>query len=114
MAELRVRCSPASLASAAGLDPAVVLATVRGFVRTHHAEPVPDPHEGPAEEEVVITAIARSRGQDLRLTFTYWQNRWPRSRYDKSQQADGSLRLSGDARDVRTGELGPLELCTLG
>lgn len=114
MAELRVRCSPASLASAAGLDPAVVLATVRAFVRTHQPEPPPDPHAGPAQEEVVITAIARSRGHDLRVMFTYWQNRWPRSGDDTSLQADGSLRLSGDARDIRDGELGPLESSPLG
>lgn len=114
MAERRVRCSPTSLARSAGLDASALHATVRVFVRTHHPEPSPDPHEGPAEEEVVITAIARSRGGDRRVTFTYCLNRWPRSRYDKSQQADGSLRLAADGATLRDGELGPLEFCTLG
>lgn len=114
MQELPVRFHPEALATTPGLDPAALVAGVRAFVRARHPAPEPLPHEGPAREEVVIQAIARARGEDRRVTFCYWINAHPQSRYDKSKQADGTLRVSHDGATIRDGELGPLEFCTLG
>jgi hypothetical protein len=114
MRELPVRFHPPDLAATEGLDAAALVALVRAFVRERHPAREPDPHEGPAQEEVIINAIGRSRGTDRRVAFVYWINRYPQSRYDKSQQCDGHLRVSRDGTERRDGRLGELESCTLG
>lgn len=108
MAAFRFRAHPVDLVTRAGLDPAVLQATICAYVRSHHREPAPDPYDGPPVEEVVVTAISPSRGEDLRVEFTYWIDN-PASRYDNSQRAAGSLRVSPDGAVVREGTLGPLE-----
>jgi hypothetical protein len=114
MPELPVRFYPPDLAATEGLDAAALVALVRAFVRERHPAREPDPHEGLAREEVIINAIKPSRGTDRRVEFVYWINRYPQSRYDKSQQCDGHVRVTRDGTAVRDGRLDELEFCTLG
>jgi hypothetical protein len=110
MAELPVRFQPPTLADTEGLDPAALAAALRQFVRARYPAPEPLPHEGPADEEVVVQQIARSRGTSRRVDFVYRQNRHPRARGDRSRQAAGSVRVDRDGAAVREGKLGALEL----
>lgn len=107
MDALRVRFFPETLAQTPGLDAAALTAAVQAQVRGQHACPPADPHEGPADEEAVIRAVKRRSDGSFQVRFGYWRNRFPGSRYDKSESAEGELLLDGSG-SVRRGALGPL------
>ena len=89
-----------------GLEKKRVVRLIRGIIRLAHPRPPDDPHEGSPIEEAYVRSIVR-RG-DWHIRFGYYLNAHANSRYDKSQMAEGKLRLSpgGVVRELR---LGPLE-----
>jgi hypothetical protein len=107
MHEIDVRFHPESLAATPGLDHEQVCASVRALIREHHARPRDDPHEGPAVESVVIRKVIRPRAGGWRVEFGYERNRYPNSRYDKSEHAAGTLELAVDG-SLHRARLGPL------
>ena len=104
---LRVRFFPETLARTPGLDAAALTAAVQAQVRAQHAWPEQDPGEGPPEEEAVIRTVTRQPDGSFQARFGYWRNRFPSSRYDKSESAEGEVLLDADG-SVRRAALGPL------
>jgi len=51
--------------------------------------------------------VNRQTDGSFQVRFGYWRNRFPGSRYDKSESAEGELLLDRDG-SVRRGALGPL------
>lgn len=107
MHDLDVRFVPESLGSTPGLDREQVCARVRALIREHHPRRTDDPHEGPAIESVAIRKLTRPRAGGWRLEFGYECNRYPNSRYDKSEHATGTLELAADG-SVRRSRVGRL------
>lgn len=107
MDALRVRFFPEALAHTPGLDAAALTAAVEAQVRGQYLSVGPDPSEGPGDEEAVIRAVTRRSDGSFEARFGYWRNRFPSSRYDKSESAEGELLLDSNG-SVRRGALGPL------
>lgn len=107
MHDIEIRFHPESLAATTGLDREQLCVRLRALIREHHARPPDDPHEGPAVESVVIRKLTRSRAGGWRVEFGYERNRYPSSRYDKSEHATGTLELAVDGA-FRRMRLGPL------
>jgi hypothetical protein len=107
MPDIDVRFYPASLETTPGLDREQLCTRVRALIREHHARPPDDPHEGPAVESVVVRELTQPRAGGWRIEFGYERNRYPNSRYDKSEHAEGTLELAVDG-SVRRSLLGPL------
>lgn len=107
MDALRVRFFPEALARTPGLDAPALTAAVEAHVRAQHARPEQDPNDGPPEEEAVIRMVTPQPDGSFQVRFGYWRNRFPGSRYDKSESAEGEVLLDGDG-SVRRAALGPL------
>lgn len=88
-----------------GLDEHVLVRVICGVVRAAHPRLPDDPHEGAPVEEVFVRSITRRSGWHIH--FGYVRNAYPRSRYDKSEQAEGKLQLDRHGK-VASVQLGPL------
>lgn len=106
MEDLRVRFFPEALAHTPGLDAAALVAAVRILVRGRHNKPRAEPQQGPPDEEAVIRSLTRGPDGSWHARFGYWRNRFPSSRFDKSESAEGDLLFSQDGGV--SGALGPL------
>ena len=107
MDALRVRFFPELLARTPGLDAPALTAAVQAQVRAQHARPEHDSNGGPPEEEAVIRSVTRQGDGSFQVRFGYWRNRFPSSRQDRSEAAEGELLLDGNG-SVRRAALCPL------
>ncbi len=87
------------------LDEAYLRRRLGDIVRAVHPERAGSPHQGPPVEEVVVRSIVKRSGWYIH--FGYILDTHPGSRYDKSQQAEGTLRMDakGQVLEVRLGPL---------